>query len=410
MKGWISLCLLMVVTTGAEAQTVQKLRDRREALLREIRQTGQALEEKRTHERQALESLLLLERQLALRQEAVRQIRRDRDALVHIIQQLEKEATVAGEGRDKALQAYRRLARYRLYHRLSSKETLLYFLAAPQLGIGMQRALVYDRIAMRRREAARRYRDEQDRLLRIKEEKVTAREEQDRLLSEEKHQESRISLERTERSNLIRSLQKQMRTLEADLSRQEKERARLEDAIASAVRKEIEAEEARKKKPATTPKAKPGKADPATTPAGEAIAGDFRRNKGKLPWPVEKALLVRPFGEQRHPDLPQVRINNTGIDLRTTADAPVKAVFEGTVSGVQYVPGFAYTVILRHGSYYTVYSNMESVTVKKGDTVKAGSQVGKAARSGQATYSDVHFEVWNGKNRQDPAHWLMPQR
>ena len=146
------------------------------------------------------------------------------------------------------------------------------------------------------------------------------------------------------------------------------------------------------------------------SPAIVKLSGDFTRQKGKLGWPVAKGAVVRPFGPQQHPSLPRVRINNTGVDFRTVDDAPVMAVFSGTISGIQWVPGYANTMIIRHGQYYSVYSNMETVIGKKGDTVAAGTVVGTAAQNPVSGTAEIHFEIWKGKSRENPSHWLIKKK
>lgn len=388
--------------------------------MKEIALTDQALDHTRNKEKQALESLLLLEQQLVLRQEAIGQIRREVDTLRAAIGRLEAAAGRAASAGEEALAAYRRLARYRLYYRLQGARPVVHFLAAPRLGEAFQRALFFDRLAARRSEAARLYRREQAEWESLRNRKEEARREVERALAAEEKQRSRLEIERSERGNLVRQLQRNASALQADLAQRQAERQKLEETIATAIRKEIEAEEERARKaaaavskPATKSAPKTASKEPAALPAAPAAAtagGDFARNKGRLPWPVDHAAVARPFGEQRHPDLPQVRINNTGLDLRTHPAAPVKAVFEGTVTGVQWVPGYAYTVILRHGNHYTVYSNMDQVAVRKGDNVKTGTVVGQASKDPVQGTGALHFEVWSGKNRQDPSLWLTPKR
>lgn len=414
----ISFLCLSPVLPGL-AQSSRKLKERRESLLREIALTDQALERTRNQEKQALESLLLLDQQLLLRQEAVEQVRREADTLRAAIVRLEGEAGRAAQARQEALSTYRRLARYRLYARLQGGSPLLHFLAAPRLSESFQRAFLFDRLALRSSESARHFRRQQTEWESLRSQKEEARKEVERVLGIEEKQRSRLEIERTERGNLVRQLRRNASSLQADLSSRQSERQKLEEAIASAIRKEIEAEEEKARKAATaaktTGKTAPkagGKASAAlpAAPSATTSGGDFARNKGRLPWPVEHAAIARPFGEQRHPDLPQVRIKNTGLDLRTHPAAPVKAVFEGNVTGVQWVPGYAYTVILRHGNHYTVYSNLDQIAVKKGDAVKAGTVVGQASKDPVQGTGALHFEVWSGKNRQDPALWLTPKR
>lgn len=417
----VSICFCLFVFPLL-AQSSQKLKERREQLLREIQMTSQALDQTRSREKQTLKELELLDKQVALRQETIQHFRTEIDTLERTIASLTDAAVVAQNATGEALNTYRRLARYRLYLRLQGFQPWLHILAAPGMQVAFQRMFLYDRLSARSREAARVWRAEHQQVEILKAEKLEARKDVDQIMALETQQRAKAELERTERNNLLQQIKKNASALEGDLKKQQAERTKLENTIADMIRKEIAAEEAKAKsktktKPAdkTAPAKKPGTtpakaAEIPMTPEGKRISGDFAKQKGKLPWPVERASISRPFGEQQHPDLPRVQINNTGIDLRTTPGAAVKSIFEGTVTGVQWVPGFAYTIIVRHGQYYSVYSNMESVNVKKGDVLKSGIQVGIAAKDAISGAGEIHFEIWNGKNRQNPASWLSNKR
>ena len=93
------------------------------------------------------------------------------------------------------------------------------------------------------------------------------------------------------------------------------------------------------------------------------MTGDFKNNQGRLPQPVENGLVTRRFGKQQHPTLPGVQITNNGIDIRTERNAKVFSVFEGKVVSKQFIPGYQNMLIIQHGDFYTVYSNLGEVFV-----------------------------------------------
>ena len=99
-------------------------------------------------------------------------------------------------------------------------------------------------------------------------------------------------------------------------------------------------------------------------------------------------------------------IDNNGVDIKATQNNKVFSVFDGKVVGVQFVPGYQNTLIIQHGVYYSVYSNLETVSVKKGDTVKNQQALGTCGKGHQSNYLEVHLEIWKGKQRLNPAVWL----
>ncbi len=130
----------------------------------------------------------------------------------------------------------------------------------------------------------------------------------------------------------------------------------------------------------------------------------FGANKGKLPWPVAKGYVGKKFGKQRHPDLKMILINNNGIDIITQEGTEVLSVFDGKVVAIQTVAGFNQTILLNHGSYYTVYANVDNVAVSTGEQVKRGQTLAYASSSDDG--ASIHFELWNGKTLQNPSLWL----
>lgn len=141
------------------------------------------------------------------------------------------------------------------------------------------------------------------------------------------------------------------------------------------------------------------------TPAMTRLSSSFASNRGKLPWPVGKGLIVRSFGKQVHPTLKNVTIVNNGVDITTDPGSAVKAVFEGTVVGQQYIPGYENMVIISHGKYYSVYSYLSAITVTKGEKIKTGDTIGIARNLDGI--GQVHLEIWQGKELMDPQTWLM---
>ncbi|MBK7342930.1 MAG: peptidoglycan DD-metalloendopeptidase family protein [Saprospiraceae bacterium] len=413
-----SVCLLLFFCGIVFGQTSRQLKAKREELLQDIQLTGKALANVRSQEKQTLEELLLLDEQVAGREKAIALISQELVALDKELGELQTAANQANQSRINALNTYRRLARYRLYYRLSDISPVLFLLASPHWNIAFQRMFLFDRLALRSREAARTFHEEEAQILRNSEEQKQRKTELTDLLSLESSQKKQILLESQERNNLLRQLQKDQQSLQSQQETMMRERQKLEEAIADLIRKEIAAEEARAK---AKVKAKEGKKKPASSttparkeleesPASAVISGDFARNKGKLGWPVDRGVLVRPFGPQQHPSLPRVRTNNTGVDFRTEDAAQVKAVFAGEISGIQWVPGYANTMIIRHGQYYSVYSNMATVVGKKGDRVAAGTVVGTAAQNPVSGTAEIHFEIWKGKNRENPSHWLKKNK
>lgn len=133
---------------------------------------------------------------------------------------------------------------------------------------------------------------------------------------------------------------------------------------------------------------------------------DFDKAQGKLNWPVQSGVIISQFGEHQHPVLKYVKVNNNGVDIQCQNDPQCYSVFEGKVSRVITIPGYNKTVIIRHGKYLTVYANLETVQVKKGQNIEKGNVLGKIY-SGEGENSNVlHFEIWEENKKLNPEYWL----
>ncbi len=208
-------------------------------------------------------------------------------------------------------------------------------------------------------------------------------------LQQEKKQ---LSLRLKEREHLREQLANEKSRLLRQLTEQRKEAKRLDAAIRDAIRREMNA---RKKKPLT------GKE--------KVLTDAFIRQKSKMPWPVRRGVLLRSFGTQSHPVIRNVKIQNNGIDIRTYLDEPVRTVADGIVSRIVILPSGSRAVLVRHGRYYTVYSNLRQTKVKVGQSVTQGDIVGYVRKGRYSNVPELHFEVWEGVERHNPIRWLRPR-
>lgn len=143
----------------------------------------------------------------------------------------------------------------------------------------------------------------------------------------------------------------------------------------------------------------------AMTPEARALANNFASNKGVLPWPVERGLITGKFGKHQHPVVKGVIVDNPHVEISTDDGAIVRAVFEGEVSSVVPIPGANIMVLIRHGNYFTVYSNLINVKVKSGDKISLKEPIGQAFTDEEGK-TMVQFGLWKDADIQDPQPWL----
>jgi septal ring factor EnvC (AmiA/AmiB activator) len=136
----------------------------------------------------------------------------------------------------------------------------------------------------------------------------------------------------------------------------------------------------------------------------EALSKNFASNRGRLPWPVE-GTVVESYGQHYHPVYKNVKLPfNNGVTLAVARGSQARAVFDGTVAQIVVIPGYNQCVLVQHGSYFTFYCKLKSVSVKAGDKVKTGQALGVVDTiSGE---DQLHFQLWKERTPQDPEKWL----
>jgi len=132
-------------------------------------------------------------------------------------------------------------------------------------------------------------------------------------------------------------------------------------------------------------------------------------NKGRLPWPTERGIISGTFGEHPHPVLKGIKTKNNGVDIATEKGSKARAVFDGVVSSTMTLPTFNNVVIVKHGEFLTVYSHLDQLYVKKGDKVKTKQVIGDISTDDSGK-TRLHFEIWHGKNLQNPEAWILKSR
>ena len=142
----------------------------------------------------------------------------------------------------------------------------------------------------------------------------------------------------------------------------------------------------------------------------DILSQDFASNKGKLPWPAKSGEISSGYGEHKHPDLKWVKVRNNGINIITPKGSKARAVFGGEITRVLSVPNFNNVVIIRHGEFLSVYSNLDVVYLKKGDVVECRTEIGTIHINDAMNNYELHFEIWKGKKLLNPEEWLATRK
>jgi len=212
-------------------------------------------------------------------------------------------------------------------------------------------------------------------------------------LEEKEVEQEKLLGQRSRRRSMLNDLKRK----ESELRKEISEKERIAKALESRIREIIE-EEARK--------ANSTNIYGALTPEQELLGKDFRKNRGKLPWPVEQGIVTGPYGKNEVPGLRGSSVQNNGIDITSSPGTEVRAVFEGQVTKVFFFFLANYTVLIRHGEFLSVYQNLVNVRVKTGDRVLTKEGLGEAFTDEKENVASVHFEVWQERTILNPEEWI----
>ena len=238
--------------------------------------------------------------------------------------------------------------------------------------------------------------------------------EKENLLVKQTAQKEELETEKKEKDVAVAVLLEKEKKLRKAQQEKNKAAVQLNNRIQAIIEDEIrqarkKAEEQAKRNPGTTKDVSIKKGTNETmplTPAEQALSNEFSNNQGKLPWPVLRGHIVSQFGKHEHPLLKNVMVENNGVDIKTETGADARAVFGGSVVSIFFLPTTQNCVIVKHGEFFTVYSNIETVAVKTGQTLTTKQALGKLHTDKTEDLTKVHLEIWKGKDKMDPQLWL----
>ena len=394
---------ILLFAVGAFAQNKKELEKKRAALDKQIKTTTALIEHARKEQRVTQEQLQLLESQINTRQELINTMSGELRKVDRRI--AEDQELVGSLERDmiRLKEEYGRMLQF-AYRNRSAYDRMSYIFAASDFQQAFRRSRYLAQIAEQRQRQAALIEETRttidERLSGLR----TQREEKSRLMGQQQAEKLKLNNDRTGRQNTLTDLKKEEDRLRDTQRKQEGQRRDLDAAIRRAIEAEL--------KPKPTGGSRtgaPAKLDLSLTPEAKELNADFEKNKGRLPWPVTKGVITSRFGKQPHPVLKGIVIENNGVDITTEKNASVRALFRGEVSSVIVIPGAGKAVILSHGIYRTVYSNLREVSVAKGQKVDTKQGVGTVLTDDNG--SVAHVELWKitaeGLVKIDPGPWLF---
>lgn len=385
-------CLILMGSAMVAQNDVEKVRKLRESTLKEIEFANKLLEETRGQTKASLQEVNIINQKLKKRQQYIASLETETELVGQTVAEYQSdiEKVQAEIKRLKDLYAEMIVNNYK---NRWNNYYVMYFLASDNMNQLYQRLrfvrIYYNYIENQKLKLDKLKADlsfKSNELLEVKKQKNI-------LIQTTRKEYNVIQEESAKKMVLLNSLKKKQSEIEREIRDKERTAKKLDNEITKII-------EAEKKKSGK------GSIKANLTPADKIISSDFEKNRGKLPWPTNEGIISGKYGEHEHPDFKEVKIRNDGIYISTSKGEPVRSIFKGVVSRVFSIPGENYTVIIKHGNYFTLYHNLIDVTVKAGQHVETKEVLGKVYTDHETRESTLYFQIWKETERNDPELWL----
>ena len=382
---------LLSVSMAASAQDTRAQEEKKARLEREIAIIDKQLAENASQSSSMLTDLSLIRKKIsnrkALVSESDRVIRQYSDS-IYLAQ---KEINRLQARVDTLTAHYSKLV-LSAYKNRDSRIWYMYMFASDNLGQAFRRFGYFRNLSTQMKNEAKSIRTMQDELALKQERLALLKKDAEAVKAERQKELDNLRKDESKADSVVKKLQKDRKKYQSQLASKKKEIDALNREIARLIANAMNKDG--QKTGSKKPKA----------PVDMKLDAEFSKNKGKLPWPADGPVVSR-FGKHYHPVYKNLELPpNNGVDIALAKGEHVKAVFDGVVSQVLVMPGYNQCVLVQHGNYFTLYCKMKNIAVKAGDKVKTGQLIGDIDTINGQT--QLHFEVWKGKDPQNPETWL----
>ena len=400
-KGFYILIFIALGFGQLKAQQTSKQQKELEAqrirLKKEIKQINTILFKNSKTRKNALTEVEDLQVKLNVRSELIRVTNQQANLLTSKIRINEKNISVQRKELEDLKSEYANLIR-KSYESKSLQNRLMFLFSSENFLQAYKRLQYLKQYARYRRRQGKAISEKTKLLQELNQ--MLSNEKADKILLIEENRivQKEIEKEKKEQNTLIKNLERKQKKLASQISKKEKQQRAIDREINRLIREAIAA--------SNSSVGKKGKKTFQLTPEAKLLADNFISNKGRLPWPLEKGIVVQGFGRQRHPVVKTTIIQSNGVVIATEPLAQVRAVFEGEVMSVIVIKGSNPSVLIRHGNFITLYTNLAKLYVKKGEKVNAKQAIGEVFTNQQTGKTQLQFGIFNNVKALNPKDWV----
>ncbi len=368
--------VLLLLPYGGISQSRTKLERERNAIIKKIDQTNKILVLTEKKSSNALKKLNLIDSKIKERQALIDNYSESLQQSKNKSQKLTYRKDSLETSLNDNLKKYKKLLEIQLRKKILDNKWM-YVFSAHSLSDALLRYRYYEQyksyFKTQMQQILSTSNEYQDQISKLSQEQINATS----LLQSQKDNYKKLEKQKNKKKAIVSALNKDKIKLAKTLKNAKKKREKLNIAIEKVILANL------------------------SSSNNNNSATGFKSNKKKIPWPLGNSVITSKFGIQNHANISSVKISNNGIDLSSSSSTQVKAVYSGTAIAIVDAPNNGIMIILQHGSYYSVYSNLSNASIKKGDNISQNKMIGSIPIG-----KSLHFELWHNKTKLNPEQWL----
>ena len=393
----VSIFCLLIFSQLILSQTTRKqLESQKAAIQKELKQINELLFKNKKQKAETFSDIEKLTLKIERKQEFIKLTNKQINLLNKDLQENQKKQDQLSIELSQVRSAYKELI-LQSYKARSGKNRLMFVLSSETFFQAFKRTQYIKQYAVYRKAQANKILKLSEELNKVKEELNERKQIKQQLLNDNRLTQKSLENEKKQADEIAFRLRKEEKKYKKNILAKQRERTRIDKQIDKLIRDAIAASNKSKEK-----------SDSFTlTPEAIALEKNFELNKGKLPWPVSRGVVIQKFGTQPHPVVKTAKIKSNGIVIATETSAKVKTVFKGKVLSVLSFKGSNPTILIQHGNYITAYKNLYKVYVAKGDDLQSGEVIGEVFTNSSTGESSIQFSIFKRTTALNPLSWIL---
>lgn len=394
----ILILFTALVSFSSNAQTRRELENRRVQLQKEIKEINSLLFKSKKKAETILSELDDLNQKIEVRSKLIKTIDQETETLSREIIKNENEIASLEKKLDVLKKDYAEMI-VQSYKSKNKQSRLMFLLSSENFQQAYKRLQYIKQYSSFRKQQGEEIKATSVNLRALTDSLQLKEDEKQLLLALHLSEQKQVLQEKGEQEKLVGKVKEQEKKYIAQINRIQKEDRKLDRKIARLIKEEI-----------AKSNRKSGKKTLGTgfylTAEAKKLESSFVANKGKLPWPTQKGIVVRKYGKQKHPTLAGIIIQSNGVYVATEKKAKARSIFNGTVLSIQLLPGRKKMVLVQHGNYISAYKNLDNVLVKKGDKISTKQEIGTIHTDATTGKTILAFSLFKETNIQNPEQWV----